>query len=46
VRPEAATSAALVLWLLTFVAVVPPALILLFRERLSLRKLRLLAAAE
>jgi len=46
VRPEAATSAALVLWLLTFVAVVPPALILLFRERLSLRKLRLLAVSE
>jgi uncharacterized membrane protein YbhN (UPF0104 family) len=46
VRPEAAASAALVLWLLTFVAVVPPALILLFRERLSLRKLRLLAVSE
>jgi hypothetical protein len=46
VRPEAATSAALVLWLLTFVAVVPPALIFLFREGLSLRKLRLLTVSE
>jgi len=46
VRPEIATSAALILWLLTFVAVVPPALIFLLREGLSWRKLRLLAAAE
>ena len=46
VRPEVATSAALVLWLLTFVAVVPPALIFSIREGLSWRKLRLLAAAE
>jgi hypothetical protein len=46
VRPEIATSAALVLWLLTFVAVVPPALIFLLREGLSWRKLRLLTASE
>ena len=46
VRPEVATSAALVLWLLTFVAVVPPALIFSVREGLSWRKLRLLTAAE
>ena len=46
VRPEVATSAALILWLLTFVAVVPPALIFSIREGLSWRKLRLLAAAE
>lgn len=46
VRPEVAASAAIILWLLTFVAVVPPALIFLLREGLSWRKLRLLAAAE
>ena len=46
VRPEMATSAALILWLLTFVAVVPLALIFSVREGLSWRKLRLLAAAE
>ncbi len=46
VRPELAASAAIILWLLTFVAVVPPALIFLFREGLSWRKLRLLTAAE
>lgn len=46
VRPEAATSAALVLWMLTFIAVVPPALVFLFREGLSLRKLRLLTAPQ
>jgi len=46
VRPEMATSAAIILWLLTFIAVVPPAIYLLVREGLSLRKLRLLAASE
>ena len=46
VRPEMATSAAIILWLLTFVAVVPPAVALLVREGLSLRKLRLLAASS
>jgi glycosyltransferase 2 family protein len=45
VRPEMATSASIILWLLTFVAVVPPAVYLLVREGLSLRKLRLLAAS-
>lgn len=44
VRPEIAASAAIVLWLLTFVAVVPAAIILLLREGLSWRKLRLLTA--
>ncbi len=46
VRLEMATSAAIILWLLTFVAVVPPALLFLFREGLTWRKLRLLAAEE
>ena len=46
VRPEVATSAALILWLLTFVAVVPPAVIFSIREGLSWRKLRLLTTAE
>lgn len=46
IRPEIATSAAIILWLLTFVAVVPAALVLLFREGLSLRKLRLMAVPE
>jgi hypothetical protein len=46
VRPEMATSAALILWLLTFFAVVPPALVFLIHEGLSWRKLRLLTASE
>ncbi len=46
IRAEIATSAAIVLWLATFVAVVPPALLMVFREGLSWRKLRTIAAAE
>ena len=46
VRLEVATSVAFVLWLLTFVAVVPLALFFSVREGLSWRKLRLLTAAE
>ncbi len=46
VRPEMAASAAFILWLLTFVAVVPPAVIFSIREGLSWRKLRLLTTAE
>ena len=39
VPPELATSCGILLWLVTFAAVVPSGLILMHRERLSLRKL-------
>ncbi|HMK23458.1 MAG TPA: lysylphosphatidylglycerol synthase transmembrane domain-containing protein [Terriglobales bacterium] len=39
VPPELATSCGIMLWLVTFVAVVPVGLLLAHRERLSLRKL-------
>jgi glycosyltransferase 2 family protein len=39
VRPELATSCGIMLWLVTFVAIVPLGLFLAHRERLSLRKL-------
>jgi hypothetical protein len=39
VPPELATSCGIMLWLVTFVAVIPLGLLLAHRERLSLRKL-------
>jgi len=39
VPPELATSCGIMLWLVTFVAVVPIGLLVAHRERLSLRKL-------
>jgi hypothetical protein len=39
VPPELAASAGIMLWLVTFVAVIPVGLFLAHRERLSLRKL-------
>jgi hypothetical protein len=39
VPPEIAASCGILLWLVTFAAVIPSGLILAHRERLSLRKL-------
>ena len=39
VPPELATSCGIMLWLVTFIAIVPVGLLLAHRERLSLRKL-------
>jgi hypothetical protein len=39
VPPEMAASCGILLWLVTFAAVVPTGLVLAHRERLSLRKL-------
>jgi uncharacterized protein (TIRG00374 family) len=46
VPPELATSCGIMLWLVTFVAVIPLGLLLAHRERLSLRKLSESAHAE
>jgi glycosyltransferase 2 family protein len=46
VPPELATSCGIMLWLVTFVAVIPLGLLLAHRERLSLRKLSQSAHAE
>ena len=39
VPPDLATSCGIMLWLVTFIAIVPVGLLLAHRERLSLRKL-------
>jgi len=39
VKPELAASCGIMLWLVTFVAIVPVGLVLTHRERLSLRRL-------